>query len=66
MTLLREFSLPSGRSGQQVQISDVVLVLDDGSCKLAVVEGLVKGNDGIVCSAIINYANRMASPTDLF
>jgi len=33
---------------------------DDGTCpnwKLAVVEGLVKGNDGIVCSATIHTQN---------
>ena len=57
---LREFYCPSGRGGQQIKIGDVVLVHDDCvrvNWKLAVIEGLVEGNDGLVRSATIRTRN---------
>ena len=56
LTSLREFYRPSGRGGQITKVGDVVLVHNDGArinWKLAVVQDLVKGNDGLVRSATI-------------
>jgi len=60
LTSLREFYRPTGTSGQQVKIGDVVLVHDECprmNWKLAVIEDLTKGNDGMVRSATIRTKN---------
>ena len=56
MTALREFHRVSGTSTQTVKSGDVVLIQDDTPCmnwKLAVVERLNKGADGLTHSADI-------------
>ena len=60
LTSLREFYRPSRTGGQQVNVGDVVLVHDDCpriNWKMAVVENLVKGNDGLVRSVSIRTKN---------
>ena len=60
LTSLREFYHPSGTSGQRINVGDVVLLHDDCpriSWKMAVVEGLVKGGDGLVRSVNIQTKN---------
>ena len=60
LTSLREFYRPSGTSGQRINVGDVVLVHDDCpriNWKMAVVEGLVKGGDGLVRSVNIRTKN---------
>jgi len=64
LTSLREFYRPTGRGGEQVKIGDVVLVHDDCvrvNWKLAVVESLAEGNDGLVRSATIRTRNGVTS-----
>jgi len=60
LTSLREFYRPSGRGGQRIRVGDIVLV--HGDCprinwKLAVIEGVTTGNDGMVRSANIRTKN---------
>lgn len=60
LTSLREFYHPSGRGGQQIRVGDVVLIHNENpriNWKMAVVESLVTGNDGMVRSAIIRTKN---------
>ena len=60
LTSLRKFYCPTGMSGQQINIGNVVLVHDDCqliSWKMAVVEGLITGSDGLVCSVSIQTIN---------
>jgi len=60
LTSLREFYHPTGRNGQQIKTGDVVLVHDECpriNWKLAVVEDLSTGNDGMVRSANIRTKN---------
>ena len=60
LTSLRKFYHPTGTSGQQVKIGDIVLVHDECprmNLKLAVIKGLTKGNDGMVQSATIRTKN---------
>ena len=57
---LREFYCPIGMSDQQINVGDVVLVHDVCQLinwKMAVVEGLITGNDGLVCSVSIQTIN---------
>ena len=59
LTSLREHHRASGNNAQQIQQGDVVLVHDDApriSWKLAVVEELLRGNDGLVRAANIRTA----------
>ena len=65
---ISERVLPSsGTSGQQINVGDVVLVHDDYLqiiWKMAVVESLVKGSDGLVRSVNIRtkeWANQSTS-----
>ena len=56
LTSLREFHRPFRRGGQEIRVGDVALVNDDGpriNWKLAIVENLVEGNDGLVHSAAV-------------
>lgn len=60
LTSLREFYRPSRTGGQQVHVGDVVLVHDDcprTNWRMAVVENLIKGNDGLVRSVSIRTKN---------
>ena len=59
-TSLREFYRPSGTSGQQINVGDVVLVHNDCpriNWNMAVVESLVKDSDGLVRSVNIRTKN---------
>ena len=59
LTSLREFHKASGTTKQQIQIGDVVIVHDDipkTNWKLAVVEKLITGLDGITRAAEIRTA----------
>ena len=60
LTALREFHKASGNNKQCIKKGDVVLVHDDTPrlhWKLAIVDDLVEGNDGLVRSAHISTAN---------
>ena len=60
LTALREFHKATGNNRQIIKKGDVVVVHDDTprlQWKLAVVDDLVKGNDGLVRSAHISTAN---------
>ena len=60
LTSLREFYRPSGRGGQQIHVGDVVLIHNENpriNWKMAVMENLVTGNDGMVRSAIVRTKN---------
>ncbi|XP_065918796.1 uncharacterized protein [Dysidea avara] len=59
LTSLREHHRASGNNVQQIKQGDIVLVHDDSpriSWKLAVVEDLLRGNDGLVRAANIRTA----------
>lgn len=65
-TALREHHRASGINQQRVKIGDVVLVHDDGpraKWNLAVIEELMKGNDGLVRAAHIEPVRE--EPTNL-
>ncbi|XP_071180616.1 uncharacterized protein [Mytilus edulis] len=56
LTSLREFHRTSGRNEQTIQIGDIVQVHNDTNrimWKLAVVQDLVRGKDGLIRSAVI-------------
>lgn len=56
LTSLREFHMTTSTTQQKVKGGDVVLVQDDTPCmnwKLAVIERLIVGNDGLVRAAHI-------------
>ena len=56
LTSLREYHRAHGTNGQQIKTGDVVLVHDDTprvNWRLAVIEELVRGNDGLVRAAKI-------------
>ncbi|XP_071176258.1 uncharacterized protein [Mytilus edulis] len=56
LTSLREFHRTSGRNEQSIQIGDIVQVHNDTNrimWKLAVVQDLVRGKDGLIRSAVI-------------
>ena len=60
LTALRETHLTAGNNEQRVRVRDIVLVHDDTpriKWKLAVIEGLNKGSDGLIRSANIRTAN---------
>lgn len=60
LTALREFHKTTGNNRQVIKKGDVVVVYDDTPrihWKLAVVDDLVKGNDGLIRSAHISTAN---------
>ena len=51
LTTLREFHKTTGNNIQQVKVGDVVLVHDDTprvNWKYAVIEGVIRGNDGLI------------------
>ena len=59
LTSLREFHQATGNNKQSIKVGDVVLVHDDtprASWKMAVIEELIKGNDGLVRAAKIRTA----------
>ena len=59
-TLLREFHRISGNNSQTIKVGDIVLVHDDKprySWKLAIMEELNRGNDGLVRAANIRTKN---------
>ena len=59
LTSLREFHRATGKNEQTIKVGDVVLVHDDTprvSWKMAVIEELIKGNDGLVRAANIRTA----------
>ena len=60
LTSLREFHRTSGSNNQKIKVGDVVLVHDDSpriSWKMAVVEELITGGDGLVRAANIRTCN---------
>ena len=60
LTSLREFHKASGNNMQRVKAGDVVLIHDDGPrvyWKLAVIEKLSKGGDGLIRSAEVRTSN---------
>ena len=64
LTSLREFYRPTGRGGQGINVKDVVLIHDDCpriNWRMAVVESLVTGKDGMVRSANIRTKNGMTN-----
>ena len=64
LTALREFHKTTGNNRQVIKRRDVVVVHDDTPrlhWKLAVVDDLVKGNDGLIRSAHISTANHKTS-----
>ena len=59
LTSLREFHQGTGKNKQTIKVGDVVLVHNDTPrtmWKLAVIESLIKGNDGLVRAANIRTA----------
>ena len=61
LTLLREFHHASGKNQQTLQKGDVVIIHDDVPFvmwKLAIIEDLICGNDGLVRAAIVCTANK--------
>ena len=64
LTLLREFHRTSGHNSQIIKKGHVVVVHDDQprlTWKLAVVEDLIVGNDGLVRASHIRTANHHTS-----
>ena len=60
LTLLREFHKASGHNSQRIKVGDVVLIHDDGprmQWKLAVVENLREGGDGLIRAADLRSSN---------
>ena len=56
LTALREFHKTTGNNIQQVKVGDVVLVHDDTprvNWKYAIIEGVIRGNDGLIRAANI-------------
>ena len=54
LTALREFQRVSGNNEQTIRVGDVVMIHDDGPrihWWLAIVDSLIKGNDGLVRAA---------------
>lgn len=59
LTTLREFHKTTGNNIQQVKVGDVVLVHDDTprvNWKCAVIESVIRGNDGLIRAASIRTA----------
>lgn len=59
LTSLREFHRATGNNQQKIKVGDIVLVHDDTNrinWKLAVIEGLITGNDGLTRAADIRTA----------
>ena len=57
LTTLREFHKTTGNNIQQVKVGDVVLVHDDTprvNWKYAVIESVIRGNDGLIRAANIH------------
>ena len=68
LTSLREFHTTTGTNGQSIETGDVVLAYDEGprsSWKLALIEDLIRGGDGLVRAAHIRtstgHTNRPVS-----
>ena len=60
LTLLREFHRISRNNHQTIKVGDIVLVHDDkprNSWKLAIIEELIRGNDGLVRAVNIRTKN---------
>ena len=60
LTSLREFHRASGNNNQEIKVGDVVLIHDDSpriNWKMAVVEELIIGGDGLVRAANIRTCN---------
>ena len=60
LTSLREFHRTAGRNDQNINVGEVVLIHDDiprAHWKLAVIKEVVKGNDGLIQSAVIHTTN---------
>ena len=58
LTSLREYHKTTGKNDQSVKTGDVVLIHDDvprTKWKMAVIEQLIRGNDGYVRAATIRY-----------
>ena len=59
LTSLREFHRATGRNDQTIKVGDIVLVHDETprmTWKMAVIEQLIRGNDGLVRAANIRTA----------
>jgi len=64
LTALREFHKVSGRNAQSVKVGDIVLIHDDGPrlhWRLAIVDSLIQGNDGLVRAVNVHTNNRITS-----
>ena len=64
LTSLREFHRASGKNRQTVQKGDVVIIHDDAprvTWRLAVIEDLIVGGDGLVRAATIRTGNRITN-----
>ena len=60
LTSLRKYYCPTGMSGQQINVGDIVLVHNDGQLinwLMAVVEGIMTGSEGLACSVSIQTLN---------
>ena len=60
LTSLREFNKISGHNKEVIKVGDVVIVHDKQprmQWKLALVEGLIRGGDNLVCAAHIQIGN---------
>ena len=60
LTSLREFNRVSGHIKEVIKVGDVVIVHDEKprmQWKLALVEGLTKGGDNLVCAAHIRIGS---------
>ena len=60
LTYLREFHKSTGNNDQSVRVGDVVLVQSDNSrvqWRMAVIESLIKGSDGLVRAVNIRTSN---------
>jgi len=59
LTSLSEFHQATGKNTQTIKVDDIELVYDDSpqlNWKMAVIEGLIKGNDRLVRAANIQTA----------
>ena len=64
LTALREFYKESGRNAQSVKMGDIALIHDDGPrlhWRLAIVDSLIQGNDGLVRAVNVRTNNRITS-----
>ena len=65
LTSLREFHKATGQYRRQINVGDIVVIHDDKqprlNWKLAIVEGLIEGHDGLVRAANVRTNNHVTS-----